>query len=121
MEHAKHVRAGLHQEAPGDAKTPRPGGYDRNGRHRLYELFGVAGAATDPHDALFICIEGEGRRCALMVDELLGQQQVVITSLGQSMGRIPGVSGGSILGDGRVGLILDAGGILKLTARRTAA
>lgn len=56
-----------------------------------------------------------------MVDELLGQQQVVIKSLGQSMGRIPGVSGGSILGDGRVGLILDAGGILKLTARRTAA
>ena len=78
-------------------------------------------ANTDPHDALFICIEGEGRRCALMVDELLGQQQVVIKSLGQSMGHIPGVSGGSILGDGCVGLILDAGGLLKLAAGRTAA
>jgi len=88
---------------------------------RLHELFGVAGAATDPADALFICIEGEGKRCALMVDELLGQQQVVIKSLGQSMGQVPGVSGGSILGDGRVGLILDAGGLLKLAARRTAA
>jgi len=88
---------------------------------RLYELFGVAGASTDPHDALFICIEGEGKRCALMVDELLGQQQVVIKSLGQSMGQIPGISGGSILGDGCVGLILDAGGLLKLATERAAA
>jgi two-component system chemotaxis sensor kinase CheA len=88
---------------------------------RMHELFNVKGANTNPHDALFICIEGEGRRCALMVDELLGQQQVVIKSLGQSMGQIPGVSGGSILGDGCVGLILDAGGLLKLAAGRAAA
>ena len=88
---------------------------------RMHELFGVTDANTNPHDALFVCIEGEGRRCALMVDELLGQQQVVIKSLGQSMGQIPGVSGGSILGDGCVGLILDAGGLLKLAAGRAAA
>ncbi|MCP4376947.1 MAG: chemotaxis protein CheA [bacterium] len=86
---------------------------------RLHNLFGVTGAATNPDDALFICIEGEGKRCALMVDELLGQQQVVIKSLGQTMGQIPGVSGGSILSDGCVGLILDAAGLIKLACEHS--
>ncbi len=81
---------------------------------RMHELFGVADAITDPYKASLVSIEGEGKRCALMVDELLSQQQVVIKSLGESLGHIPGVSGGSILGDGRVGLILDAAGLLKL-------
>ncbi len=81
---------------------------------RLYELFNIAGAATEPGEALLIVIEAEGRRCALMVDELLGQQQVVIKSLGEKLGHIPGVAGGSILGDGNVGLILDASGLLDL-------
>ena len=47
---------------------------------------------------------------ALLVDELLGQQQVVAKSLGDTLGKVPGVSGGAILGDGRVGLILDVVG-----------
>ncbi len=81
---------------------------------RLYELFDVPGAQTDPEEALLIIIQGEGKRCALMVDELLDQQQVVVKSLGRSLGQISGVSGGAILGDGRVGLILDAGGLVKL-------
>jgi two-component system chemotaxis sensor kinase CheA len=81
---------------------------------RLKDLFGIAGGIDNPQDGLLIIIEGEGKRCALMVDELLGQQQVVIKSLGSVLGSIPGVSGGAILGDGRVGLILDAGGILKV-------
>lgn len=81
---------------------------------RLYELFDVPGAQTDPGEALLIIIQGEGKRCALMVDELLDQQQVVVKSLGQSLGQVPGVSGGAILGDGRVGLILDAAGLVKL-------
>ncbi len=82
---------------------------------RLNQLFDIDGGEQDPYDALLIIIEGEGKRCALMVDELLGQQQVVIKSLGSMLGHIPGVSGGAILGDGRVGLILDATGILKLS------
>ena len=61
-----------------------------------------------------VVIEGGGKRCALMVDELLGQQQVVIKHLGESLGKIPGVSGGAILGDGRVGLILDSTGLIAL-------
>jgi len=81
---------------------------------RLANLFNVSGAATDPREALLIIIEGEGKRCTLMVDELLGQRQVVVKTLGRAFGEVPGVSGGAILGDGRVGLILDAAGILKL-------
>jgi two-component system chemotaxis sensor kinase CheA len=56
-----------------------------------------------------------------MVDELLGQQQVVIKSLGQGMAKVAGVSGGAILGDGRVGLILDATGLLQLAEGRAMA
>ena len=63
---------------------------------------------------------GDGtRRCALLVDELLGQQQVVAKTLGDGLGRIPGVSGGAILGDGRVGLILDPSEIVALARHDT--
>jgi len=85
---------------------------------RLNELFDIPESCSDPTEGLLIIIEGEGRRCALMVDEILGQQQVVIKSLGQALGTIAGVSGGAILGDGRVGLILDSTGILKLANQR---
>jgi two-component system chemotaxis sensor kinase CheA len=84
---------------------------------RLNELFDIPESCTDPMEGLLIIIEGEGKRCALMVDEILGQQQVVIKSLGQALGTITGVSGGAILGDGRVGLILDSTGILKLATQ----
>jgi two-component system chemotaxis sensor kinase CheA len=81
---------------------------------RLHRLFEVAEAQSDPYKGLLIVVQSSGRSVALMVDELLGQQQVVIKSLGESMGRIPGVSGGAILGDGCVGLILDPAGIVAL-------
>lgn len=81
---------------------------------RLHRMFDIPDAATDPLQALLIIIEGHGRRCALMVDELLGQQQTVIKSLGKSLAKVPGVSGGAILGDGRVGLILDAADLVEL-------
>jgi len=86
---------------------------------RLHELFDIRDAVQEPHEGLLIVIEGDGRRCALMVDELLGQQQVVIKTLGRGMAAIPGVSGGAILRDGRVGLILDALGLLQLAEGRT--
>ena len=63
---------------------------------------------------LVVVIEAEGRRCAMFVDAILGQHQVVIKSLGPLFSDVDGVSGGAILGDGRIGLILDASGILKL-------
>jgi two-component system chemotaxis sensor kinase CheA len=85
---------------------------------RLHKLFRVSGAREKIEDGLLIVIEGEGKRCALMVDVLLGQQQVVIKSLGAMLGSVPGVSGGAILGDGRVGLILDAAGLVEVAHQR---
>ena len=55
-----------------------------------------------------------------MVDELLGKQEVVIKSLGDAFASVRGVAGGAILGDGRIGLILDAHGLLALVRRRSA-
>ncbi len=81
---------------------------------RLSELFGIKDALAKPSEALLTVIEGNGRRCAIMADELLGQQQAVIKSLGPSLGQVPGVGGAAILADGRVAMILDAAGILRL-------
>ncbi|HTZ19029.1 MAG TPA: chemotaxis protein CheA [Dissulfurispiraceae bacterium] len=88
---------------------------------RLHSLFSIDTAVTDPVEGLLVIIGEGGKRCALLVDELIGQQQVVAKSLGEVLAKIPGISGGAILGDGRVGLILDASGIVSLTRERTAA
>ena len=77
-------------------------------------LVKIPDGVTDPTQGLVIVIETAGRRCALLADELLGQQQVVIKPLGESLRHIPGVAGGAILGDGRVGIILDAAGVWGL-------
>jgi len=74
---------------------------------RLHRLFGVKQAVEDPTQGLLMIVADGRKRCALLVDELLGQQQVVAKNLGEGMGKIQGVSGGAILGDGCVGLILD--------------
>jgi len=81
---------------------------------RLHRLFDISDALTDPYSSLLISIEVESKRCVLMVDDLLGQQQVVVKSLGDAMADVMGVAGGAILGDGRVGLILDTAGILRV-------
>jgi two-component system chemotaxis sensor kinase CheA len=78
---------------------------------RLHRLFNVDSAVEDPALGLLVVVGEQGRRCALLVDELLGQQQVVAKSLAKSVGKVPGISGGAILGDGQVGLILDTGEI----------
>ncbi len=70
-------------------------------------LFGVVEDTHDIDDALFVVVKSNNSRMCLVVDKILGQQQVVIKSLGESVGRIKGVSGATILGDGRVALILD--------------
>lgn len=83
---------------------------------RLHEVLGIEGASQDPAEALLVIVGSTERRCALLVDELLGQHQVVAKSLGDGIGKIAGVSGGAILGDGRVGLILDVPELLALPA-----
>ncbi|MBU4262413.1 MAG: chemotaxis protein CheA [Proteobacteria bacterium] len=82
---------------------------------RLYHVFGVADACTDISQGIAVVVENEGRQRALLVDELLGKQEVVIKSLGGYMKDIKGVAGGTILGDGRVGLILDLAGLISVS------
>ncbi|MCK9295341.1 MAG: chemotaxis protein CheA [Desulfobulbaceae bacterium] len=82
---------------------------------RLYHVFGVADACTDIGQGIAVVVENEGRQRALLVDELLGKQEVVIKSLGGYMKDIKGVAGGTILGDGRVGLILDLAGLISVS------
>ncbi len=60
-------------------------------------------------------VEGEGRRVALLVDDLLGQQQVVIKSLETNYQKVDGISGATILGDGSVALIVDIPGLIRKT------
>ncbi len=74
---------------------------------RLHDLFDVPNAVQSPLEGLLMIVGDAEKRTALLVDELLGQQQVVAKTLGEQLGKVPGVSGGAILGDGRVGLILD--------------
>ncbi|MCD6389655.1 MAG: chemotaxis protein CheW, partial [Desulfobulbaceae bacterium] len=80
---------------------------------RLNRLFGVASDSSDPCEGIVVVVENEGRQRALLVDELLGKQEVVIKSLGGYMKDIKGLAGGTILADGRVGLILDLSGIIS--------
>jgi len=80
---------------------------------RLHELFGISDAERDPTCAILVVVDHGERRCALLVDELLGQQQFVVKAAGAGLGRIDCISGGAILGDGTVGLILDVPALLE--------
>ncbi len=84
---------------------------------RLYDIFGIAPKTTRLQEALLVVVEHEGNKIGLMVDELLGQQQVVIKSLETNYRRVEGLSGATILGDGTVALILDVGGLISLSGR----
>jgi two-component system chemotaxis sensor kinase CheA len=81
---------------------------------RLHELFGVRPRTRELTEALVVIVEHEGRLAAIGVDDLLGQQQVVIKSLEQNFEKVEGVAGATILGDGRVALILDVPGLVAL-------
>ncbi len=70
-------------------------------------------------DGLLVIVEDQGKKYAVVVDELLGQQQVVIKNLETNFQKVPGVAGATILGDGRVALILDINGICGLAIRQT--
>lgn len=73
----------------------------------LHSLLGITPRTTDPTQGLVVILESDGRRIALQVDELLGQQQVVIKSLESNYRRVDGISAATIMGDGRVALILN--------------
>ena len=73
----------------------------------------VATPRADPTQASVVVVEHEGKRFGLLIDELLGQQQIVIKSLGESMRGLEGIAGGAIMPDGRVGLILDLDSLIR--------
>lgn len=85
---------------------------------RLHELFHVKEAQEDPTQGLLVIVEEGEHKCCLLVDDLLGQQQVVIKSL-TGLGKIKGISGGAIMGDGHISLILDVPGLIELAQNRT--
>jgi two-component system chemotaxis sensor kinase CheA len=80
---------------------------------QLGNIFKLSGP-TDPCQTMVVIVQSEGRQVGLVVDDLLGQQQVVIKTLGQRFEKLQGICGAAILGDGRVGLILEMSGLAKL-------
>jgi two-component system chemotaxis sensor kinase CheA len=82
---------------------------------RLNDIFNIESAYKNPWEALVVVVEAENRSKCLMVDEVLGKEEVVIKGLGDGLKDIKGVSGGAILGDGNVGLILDPESLFVLS------
>jgi two-component system chemotaxis sensor kinase CheA len=81
--------------------------------HRLHRHFGIPARAQDPWDGIVVIVESCGKICALLVDEMISKQEVVIKSLGAFLQGLAGVSGGAILGDGSIALILDPTTLLR--------
>jgi two-component system chemotaxis sensor kinase CheA len=81
--------------------------------HRLHRRFGIAGDAKHPWEGIVVIVEHSGKVSALLVDEMVSKQEVVIKNLGAFMQGLPGVAGGAILGDGNIALILDPGSLLQ--------
>jgi two-component system chemotaxis sensor kinase CheA len=88
---------------------------------RLHEVFSVAPRNRELHAGLVMVVEGDGRRVGLFVDDLEGQQQVVIKSMESNYRRVEGVSGATITGEGTVALILDIPGLVRVAGRQRAA
>ncbi len=83
----------------------------------LYDLAHIFHLPTEgrrSEEAVVVVVEWESRQIALLVDRLLGQSQTVIKSMSDSLGVVPGISGASIMADGKPGMILDVGGLVKL-------
>ena len=82
---------------------------------RLADLFSIEKSDHDTDNRLVVVIEDDNRkRAGLIIDELIGRQQIVIKSLGETMKDIPGISGAAIMPNGQVGLILDVGGVVGI-------
>jgi two-component system chemotaxis sensor kinase CheA len=81
----------------------------------LHAAFGVEGARTDPMQGIVTIMQTEGRRFAMLVDELVGQQQVVVKNLETNYRKVHGISAATILGDGSVALIVDVAALNRET------
>ncbi len=81
---------------------------------RLYQMFDVVPENKNIDQGLLVVVEAEGKKIAILVDDLLGQQQVVIKSLETNFRKVNGLSGATILGDGTVALIIDITGLMSI-------
>lgn len=81
----------------------------------LHEVFSVEDARTDPTQGIVTIMETEGRRFAMLIDELVGQQQVVVKNLETNYRKVHGISAATILGDGSVALIVDVAALNRET------
>ena len=81
---------------------------------KLYEIFNLTPQFTDPVDGLVVMVETTTGRYAILVDAVMGQQQVVVKELGDQFKRLSFLAGSALLGDGGLGLVLDATGVVNL-------
>ena len=86
----------------------------------LYNVFDVAGAKTEATQAIVVILQSAGRRYALLVDQLIGQHQVVVKNLESNYRKVPGISAATILGDGSVALIVDVSALQALNRDKRA-
>jgi len=110
-----HVLEALQPE-PDDIRTVAGEGRVLRVRGEYLPLLSLAGAfgyGDGSGESLVVVVEGDGQKLALQVEELVGQQQVVVKNLEKNYRRVPGISGATILGDGRVALIVDVGGLAR--------
>ena len=79
----------------------------------LHQMFDIEPRHREPSDGIVVILETEGRKAALFVDELVGQQQVVVKNLEANYRKVAGISGATIMGDGGVALILDVAALVR--------
>ncbi len=80
---------------------------------KVWRVFGVASAAESAEEGILLVVQAGGRKASLLIDEVIGNQQIVIKSLSEYLGKVEGLSGCSILGDGSVSFIVDTGRLLS--------
>jgi two-component system chemotaxis sensor kinase CheA len=85
----------------------------------LYQMFGIEPRFTNPSEGIVVILESDGRKAALFIDELVGQQQVVVKNLESNYRKVAGISGATILGDGGVSLIIDVAALLRSSRQLT--
>jgi two-component system chemotaxis sensor kinase CheA len=86
----------------------------------LHKLFDVDGAVSAPTQGIAVIVQAEGTRFALLVDQLVGQHQVVVKNLETNYRKVPGISGATILGDGNVALIIDVAAVQRANRDKAA-
>lgn len=85
----------------------------------LYQMFDIQPRFTDPSQGIVVILESDGRKAALFIDELVGQQQVVVKNLESNYRKVAGISGATILGDGGVALIIDVAALIRSSRQLT--